>query len=52
MSGITRPVGGVDDAVGAGPAHPVLAQLGLVLLAALITAGVVVVTSTLVSRWT
>jgi hypothetical protein len=51
MSGITRPVAGAP-----GPAAPrrtshVLAQVGLTVLAALLTALVVLATSTVVDRW-
>lgn len=51
MSGITRPVGGTGVRIDVRRAHPVLTQLGLLLVAAAITAGTVWLTSAVVQRW-
>ena len=51
MSGITRPVAGGPGRSAPRRTPPVLAQVALTVLAALLTALVVVATSTVVDRW-
>lgn len=51
MSGITRPVAGAAGRAAPRRGSHVLAQAGLTVLAALLTALVVLATSTVVDRW-
>ena len=51
MSGITRPVAGAARRPTTRHTPPVVAQVALTVLAGLLTAAVVVATSTLVQRW-